>query len=91
MANISIQNTIKLLLVLFLIILAGCDAKNIDGTEVKSNSKLFTEVARSLQEPCNNPAEFGRCGCYLDGIKTSCSIVNRCVENGFCVVVTRKP
>ena len=57
-----------------------------EGTKVTSSSEVFTAVAKSLLEPCNNPAEFGRCGCFLDGLKTSCDFVNRCLELGFCVV-----
>ncbi|MGH8193655.1 MAG: hypothetical protein ACREQ8_04525 [Woeseiaceae bacterium] len=51
-----------------------------------SSSEAFTAVARNLVEPCNNPAEFGRCGCYLDGLQTSCDLVSRCLEVGFCEV-----
>jgi len=88
MINESTQQLIKVFFpIIFLAIFStGCTTKNIDGTKVDSKSKLFTEIAKNLQEPCSNPAEFGRCGCRLDGLRTSCDIVNRCLENGFCVV-----
>ncbi len=57
------------------------------GTLVTSKSKVFTTAARSLLPACNLPAEFGRCGCTLNGLRTSCDIVSRCLEAGFCVKV----
>jgi hypothetical protein len=70
---------------------AGCSGKYTrtvpEGTSVTSSSAVFQSAAKSLLEPCSLPAEFGRCGCTLDGLQTSCDIVHRCVENGFCVVV----
>lgn len=59
-----------------------------DSTSATSQSEVFTSVAESYQRVCNNPAEFGRCGCFLDGLQTSCSVVHRCLENGFCEVAT---
>lgn len=58
-----------------------------EGTKVTSQSATFSAAAKSLQPVCNNPAEFGRCGCVLDGLATSCDLVNRCLQNGFCVKV----
>jgi hypothetical protein len=72
------------------IVVAGCSWKLTktvhDGTRVKSSSQVYSNAAKSLLEPCRLPAEFGRCGCFLDGLQTSCDIVNRCLENGFCVL-----
>ena len=59
-----------------------------EGTSVTSSSEVFRSAAKSLQESCSLPAEFGRCGCTLDGFQTSCDIVHRCIENGFCVAVS---
>lgn len=76
-------------------IVAGCAAPTTDERpdeiRVTSNSEEFTAVARNLVEPCNNPAEFGRCGCYLDGLQTSCDLVSRCLELGFCKVAAAEP
>lgn len=58
------------------------------GYAVTSSSDLFRAAARSLVPACNLPAEFGRCSCTLDGMSTSCDIVNRCLDLGFCVKVT---
>jgi hypothetical protein len=54
--------------------------------DVTSQSEVFTSVATSYLQICNNPAEFGRCGCFLDGLQTSCSVVNACLQAGFCEV-----
>jgi hypothetical protein len=57
-----------------------------DELRVTTTSEAYRAAAMGLMEPCNNPAEFGRCGCYLDGLQTSCDLVSRCLENGFCQV-----
>lgn len=57
-----------------------------DAVRVKSSSEVFTTAARALLEPCRLPAEFGRCGCYLDGMLTSCDLVIDCLRLGFCEV-----
>ena len=83
--TVSLQRALFLLL--GAIILAGCPKKTTevpDEPRVTSSSEEFKAAARSLVEPCNNPAEFGRCGCYLDGFKTSCDLVLSCLEAGFC-------
>lgn len=58
-----------------------------DMVRVTSSSSEFKAAARGMQEPCNNPAEFGRCGCYMDDLLTSCDLVARCLEVGFCKAV----
>lgn len=55
------------------------------GTSVTSDSPTFKTAVKTLEPVCNISAEFGRCGCFLDGIRTSCDFVKRCLENGFCV------
>jgi hypothetical protein len=76
-------------------VLAGCPApkteKLSDEPRVTSKSEVFTRAARALTEPCNNPAEFGRCGCFMDGLRTSCDLVLRCLEVGFCTVAQAQP
>lgn len=67
----------------------GCpkqEEPSADGIVVTSSSEVFRTAARNLQEPCNLPAEFGRCGCTLDGFRTPCDLVARCLELGFCEV-----
>ena len=71
----------------FSLILACASGQSRDGTRVSSDSNEFKAVTRAIQEPCANPAEFGRCGCYMDGLQTSCSIVKACLDAGFCKVV----
>lgn len=83
------------LVLLGALVLAGCPKRAPevlpDEIRVTSSSPEFTAVARALQEPCNNPADFGRCGCFLDGIRTSCDVVIRCIELGFCTVAQSEP
>jgi hypothetical protein len=77
-------------IVLAAVVFVGCPKKAeppADETAVTSTSEVFKTAARNLQEPCNLPAEFGRCGCTLDGFRTPCDLVARCLELGFCEVV----
>ncbi len=57
------------------------------GNVVTSSSEVFTAAAKSLLPACNLPAEFGRCSCILDELQTSCDIVNRSLDAGFCMRV----
>ncbi|HEX6201625.1 MAG TPA: hypothetical protein VF100_01405 [Thermoanaerobaculia bacterium] len=57
------------------------------GTRVTTESATFRSAAEHLRPVCRHSAEFGRCTCVLDGIETSCSLVQRCLELGFCVAV----
>jgi len=74
-------------------LIAGCarpateQEQALDELRVTSNSEVFKAVASDMRELCSNPAEFGRCGCYMDGLETSCSLVGRCLELGFCKAV----
>lgn len=63
------------------------DAAAERGTRVTSESAVFRTAATTFLPVCELSAEFGRCGCVLDGIETSCDLVNRCLQNGFCVAV----
>lgn len=91
----SCRRRIFFLLFGAIMIAAGCKPptteKLPDEPRFTSKSEVFTQVARQLTEPCNNPAEFGRCGCYLDDIRTSCDLVLRCLEVGFCTVEQSQP
>jgi hypothetical protein len=57
-----------------------------EGTRVTTESPEFKAVTQAIQESCNEPAEFGRCGCFMDSVKTSCAIVKACLNAGFCTV-----
>ncbi len=87
MKNRNIPHYIKpFFLILSIIILAGCTNKNIDNLALTTKSETYRSVAKSLQQACNNPAEFGRCGeCRVDGFRTTCAFALRCLDNGFCV------
>ncbi len=90
--SIKFEISRGLVLVLFAMAIGGCatvDEQPDDEFRVEASSDEFRAAARSLQPACNNPAEFGRCGCYLDGIQTSCDLVSRCLEVGFCKVATK--
>ena len=93
----ALTNSLRttLLLLLGAIVLAGCPAPAKedlpDEPSVTTTSAVFRKAAGDLTEPCNHPAEFGRCGCTLDGIRTSCDLVFRCLELGFCEVAQAKP
>jgi len=75
------------LVALAAIFLAGCPKPAeapADEIAVTSTSAEFEAAAQALQEPCRNPAEFGRCGCTLDGFQAPCDLVAWCLEVGFC-------
>ena len=82
-----------LFILLVTIVLGGCSttSPSSDGIRVTSSSEMFTAAAKSLVPQCRLSAEFGRCGCYLDGLQTSCDIVSRCLEAGFCKVAQSQP
>ena len=77
---------------LFVIASIGCQTTKessqtyfpVEEVRVTSTSSAYTAAARGFQDVCANPAEFGRCGCYMDGLLTSCSVVSACLEAGFC-------
>ncbi len=62
-----------------------CDEKPVEeGTMVTSNSTEFAELSRKMNP--NLDCKRINC-CFMDGIETSCSLVNACLEAGFCKVV----
>ncbi len=72
--------------ILFITLLGGCSKKDIGELDLTTKSETYLSVAKSLQQACNKPAEFGRCGeCRVDGFRTTCAFALRCLENGFCV------
>lgn len=54
------------------------------GTSVTSDSEVFRQAARGLEQEC---ARMGGCTCILDGIQTTCAIVFACLDAGFCTLV----
>lgn len=58
-----------------------------DTVRVTTDRLSLIDTARQAKPAqCPQGAEFGRCGCYLNGLQTTCDVVNMCLENGFCVV-----
>ncbi|HTI45337.1 MAG TPA: hypothetical protein VMB76_02190 [Casimicrobiaceae bacterium] len=59
--------------------LAGCAAT---GTRVTSTSETYKDMARGQGWWCGT---FGStCTCYLDGVQTTCSLVQACLSSGNC-------
>jgi hypothetical protein len=59
--------------------LAGCATT---GTRVSTTSDAYRDMAKGQQTWCG---AFGdTCTCYLDGIKTMCSLVSACLNSGNC-------
>jgi len=59
--------------------LAACAST---GTRVSATSDGYRSMARGQEPWCGT---FGdTCTCYLDGIKTTCSLVYACVNSGNC-------
>lgn len=57
------------------------------GTRVTSDAEALSNVVTRLLPACQLGAEFWRCECAIDGIQTSCDLVNSCLQAGFCVQV----
>jgi len=52
------------------------------GTRVSTTSDTYRDLAKGQQTWCG---AFGdTCTCYLDGIKTTCSLVFACLNSGNC-------
>jgi hypothetical protein len=52
------------------------------GTRVSTTSDTYRDLARGQQTWCGM---FGdTCTCYLDGTKTTCSLVYACLNSGNC-------
>lgn len=84
------MKNIKLLLFSMMLSLASCasvsvDEQPADAVRVTTDSSEFMSVTRAMNQLCQNPAEFGRCGCYMNDVVTSCAAVANCLEAGFCV------
>lgn len=83
------------------IVLAGCPGETYeppgDGEKeaaeiaVITTSAEFRQAAQTFQEPCQIEAEFGRCGCTLDGFTAPCELVAWCLEVGFCEPASADP
>jgi len=56
-----------------------------DDTRVKAVGGGYAERAIRMQDTCTIFG--GPCTCYLDGIRTPCSLVAACLHSGNCVVV----
>ncbi|MBO0322918.1 hypothetical protein J0X14_11480 [Muricauda sp. CAU 1633] len=63
-----------------------CDEKpeQVEGMEVTSTSPEFSELARKINP--NLDCQRIDC-CFMDGVETSCALVNACLEAGFCKMV----
>jgi hypothetical protein len=61
---------------------AGCAST---GTKVSADSDMYKSMARSQQGWCS---QFG-CGCSIDGLPTTCSLVAACLHSGNCKQVAQ--
>ena len=80
---------IKILLVLAAFFLISCERNPNPptGTHVTTTSPEFLELAKKM----NPLLDCGRIDCcFMDGIETSCALVQGCLDAGFCVVVATK-
>ncbi|HEY1328390.1 MAG TPA: hypothetical protein VGI14_15720 [Casimicrobiaceae bacterium] len=59
--------------------LAGCAAT---GTRVTSSSEGYKDMAKSQGWWCSTFSS--TCTCYMDGVQTTCSLVQACVSSGNC-------
>jgi hypothetical protein len=61
------------------VLLAGCAAT---GTRVTSSSNTYKDMAKSQGWWCGS---FGStCTCAMDGVHTTCSLVQACLSSGNC-------
>ncbi len=63
-------------------LVSACASTN---TRVSTSSDFYKTMGRSQQAWCQ---QFG-CGCYLDGVETTCSLVSACLNSGNCQRVDR--
>ncbi|MEK6152145.1 hypothetical protein WIW50_02740 [Flavobacteriaceae bacterium 3-367] len=77
--------TLKILLIFFAFIVGCKECPNPPaGTIVEANSVEFQELAKKI----NPNLDCARIDCCtMDGVETSCALVNACLEAGFCEVV----
>ena len=54
------------------------------GTRVSTTSDGYRNMAKSQQWWCGTFGE--TCTCYLDGVRTTCSLVNACLNSGNCTM-----
>lgn len=57
-----------------------------EGTSATTSSETFQNAAKALVDTGYCAPEFRSCGCSLDGIQTSCFVVEACLRNGFCEI-----
>jgi hypothetical protein len=63
------------------VMLAGCAAT---GTKVSSTSTTYKDMAKSQGWWCGSFNS--TCTCSLDGVQTTCSLVQACLSSGNCKV-----
>lgn len=88
------MHIVRILLLLAVGILAACTSEVGDvpasdpasEIHVTTDSAPFIQASRTINGMCGNPAEFGRCGCYMNGILTSCQAALSCLQAGFCQI-----
>jgi len=92
MNKLNTSNYIRpIFFILFITLLASCSKGKVGELNLTTKSETYLGIAKNLQQACNNPAEFGRCGeCRVDGLRTTCAFALRCLENGFCVKLKAK-
>ena len=76
-----------LLLTISFVFFINCKENSLKGTKVTSTMPEFKELAKKINT--NLDCQRIDC-CFMDGIETSCAIVNACLEAGFCEVVARE-
>ncbi len=91
MKSDKLRRTVGIFLssVLFLWLLAGTGCTPSipippPGTKVQSKSEVFKRAAGDLQQDCDR---MGGCTCFMDGIRTKCSLAFACLDAGFCELV----
>lgn len=67
----------RLAIVAMCVLLTACASA---GTRVTTKSDNYKSMAQSQTPWCQT---FG-CSCFLDGIRTSCSLVYACLNSGNC-------
>lgn len=53
------------------------------GTRVTTTSEIFKRAASDLERDCEAR---GGCTCFIDGIRSICSLAFACLDFGFCKV-----
>lgn len=83
--------TLAFLLLLILAVSACTGAVSSDAPKPPSNDiRVTTEapdilsLAKAFHGVCNGSAEFGHCGCTINGLRASCDAALNCLAAGFC-------